>query len=240
MIFASQINCRFFCENLPPLAARRAKALLFITQGTFAKHWQQSIIHISRSKDESMLCNFPSRLVKIFKRNERNETLLTFWAVRGRLRATEAAKRADNIDILEFNLLNREILFVTEFVFLSLDDFPMSFRRTRSRSEFAVERTEWRHWRRTFVLYRRFDLKSMACIICGRQGCNLEDFRGQPLGIVIMQSLGDVRRAEFASQNRVRSLFGLCTSRSDWDALRSSLFKLAALPVYGPILLIVI
>lgn len=208
MIFSSQINCRIFCENLPPSTARRAKAHLVITQGSFAKHWQQSINHISRSKDESMLCNFPSRLVKILKRNERNETLLTFWAVRGRLRATEAAKRADNIDILEFNLLNREILFVTEFVFLSLDDFPMSFRRTRSRSEFAVERTELRHWHRTFVLYRRFNLEPMACIICGRQGCNLEDFRGQPFANVILQSLGNVRRAELTSQNLVRrSLF---------------------------------
>lgn len=40
---------------------------------------------------------------------------LTCCAVRGRLRATEAANRADNIDILEFNLLNRdEKLFVTD------------------------------------------------------------------------------------------------------------------------------
>lgn len=73
---------------------------------------------------------------------------LTFCACRGRLRATEAANRADNIDILEFNLLSRdEKLFVTENLLISLGEyqstrkirFELDFRRSEVVEELGLD-----------------------------------------------------------------------------------------------------
>lgn len=92
------------------------KAMPRVNQLYLSPKRRKIVMQFSISPSEKKCENFLFALIS-----------LTCWAVRGRLRATEAAKRADNIDILDFILLNREKILCDWRSFFSLDDTRLIF-----------------------------------------------------------------------------------------------------------------